>query len=169
MRKKAITAAELLRALESDPAWVTERDRRELEREAIESACRADQADLIREVRALGYDVDSVWDFVNNAPHPFLERRFVGPYERSYGVLVAHLEVRHHPKVREGIVRALTVKDGGKPVESALLREFEREPQQEMRWVLANALRQAMPYHRRRKHPAIAQALKDGMGLGDAG
>jgi len=169
MRKKPVTAGELLRQLESDPAWVAEHDRRERERSAAEAACRSDEAHLVREIRALGYDLDSVWDLVNNSPHPFLERRFVGPYDRAYGVLVAHLEVQHHPKIREGIIRALTVRDGGEGVASALFREFEREPMQELRWALANALRTAMPYRRRRKHPAIARALKGGSGLGRAG
>jgi hypothetical protein len=166
MRKKPITAEDLLRGLESDLASVAERERRQRDQEATVAACHADEADLVHEIRAAGYDVDSVWDLVNNNPHPFLERRFVGPYQRAYRVLVAHLEVQHHHKIREGIVRALTVKDGGRELEQALLREFENEPSQELRWVLANALRTAMPYHRRRKHPAVARALKDGTGLG---
>ena len=50
--------------------------------------------------------------------------------------------------------------DGGSLVENALLSEFERETNGELRWVLANALRTAMPYHRRRKYPEIRRVLK---------
>src|ERR1043166_9424484 len=104
MRKKAITASELLLSLESDPEWVAERNRRALERQTLETLLSADEAGLVREIRALGYAIDSVWDLVNNAPHPVLERRFGGPYERAYSVLVGHLRVAHHPRIREGIV-----------------------------------------------------------------
>ena len=81
-------------------------------------------------------------------------------YERAYPLLVRHLRIRHHPRVREGIVRALTVKDGGEPVWSALLQELHGELDPEMKWVLANALKTAMPYKLRRKHPEIAAAYQ---------
>ena len=150
-------------------AWVTKREQRRRDQQETAAVCALDEAALVQEVRTLGYDIDSVWDFVNNRPHPFIERRFLGPYERAYAVLIAHLGVQHHLRIREGIIRALTVKDGGREVETALLRELDQEPIQELRWVLANALRTAMPYHRRRKHPVIARALKDGTGIGYAG
>src|SRR5262249_12457352 len=121
---------------------------------------RADEAVLVKRLHAIGYDVDSVWDLVNNVPDPILKGRFVGPYKRAYPVLMAHLQLRHDPRIREGIIRALTVRDGGVDLEIALLTEFKRESDPGLRWVLANALRIAMPYSRRRKHPEIAAAYK---------
>ena len=55
--------------------------------------------------------------------------------------------------VREGIIRALIMKEGGEQVWSALFAAFETETNAELKWVLANALRTAMPYTLRLKHP----------------
>jgi hypothetical protein len=111
---------------------------------------------IAAEVAQVGYTISSVWDFVNNTPHPFLPRPFTGPYERAYPILVQHLRVPHHERVREGIIRALTVKDGGPQVADALLAEFVSEQNQSLRWVLANALKQAMPLKQRKQHPEIS-------------
>lgn len=168
MPRKPKTAADIIRELEADPEYIA---RRAAEKRVMAERVRVwreDEADLVAGLRGLGIDVDSVWDLVNNAPHPVLERRFIGPYEVAYPLLVEHLRSAHLPRVREGIVRALTVKDGGLAVEAALLEQFDEESSQELKWVLANALHTAMPYHRRRKHPRIAAALKAGTGLGDA-
>ena len=75
-------------------------------------------------------------------------------------MLTRHLKIPHHPRVREGIIRALTVRDGGELVWQALLHEFQRETDAGLRWVLANALKVAMPYRKRVKYPEIAHAFK---------
>ena len=159
------TAAEFAAELEQDPAWRAERDRRERELAERAEALRVEEQELVAELRSVGYEVDSVYDLVNNTPHPHLKRRFVGPYPLAYPILVRHLSRAYSRPIREGVIRALTVRDGGSAVETALLAEFDRESDSQVRWVLANALRTAMPYHRRRKRPAIAQTLKGG---GDA-
>ena len=153
------TADELLAELEADPAWRAQRDARAAELAAREAVLAAEELQLVADIRATGYDVDSVYDLVNNDPHPFLTRRFTGPYPAAYSVLLLHLELPYSRPIREGIIRALTVKDGGPEVQGALLRAFQTEPDPQLRWVLANALRTAMPYHRRNKHPQIAEAL----------
>jgi hypothetical protein len=160
MKRKSVTAADLMARLEADPSWVAGRDRREAGLAARAMESRADESALVQSIRDVGYDIDSVWDLVNNAPHPVLQRRFVGRYERAYPLLIEHLGIRHHPRIRDGIIRALTIRDGGLDVEAALFGAFERESDAEVRWVLANALRIAMPYSRRRKHPEIAAAYR---------
>ncbi|QDV55160.1 hypothetical protein [Rosistilla oblonga] len=157
--RKSVTAAELMAELEADPEWVARREAKERESEEHRKVCAADQLGLVREIRDAGYDVDSVWDLVNNSPHPVLERRFLGEYPDAYPILVQHLSVPHRKEIREGLIRALTVKDGGPEVESTLLECFYAETDEKMRWVIANALRTAMPYHRRKKHPEIKAAL----------
>jgi hypothetical protein len=146
--------------LSADPehrARVAERDQR-IAAKVTEYA--SEDAILAREASELGYDISSVWDFVNNTPHPFLARRFVGPYERAYPMLIRHLSLPHHPRVREGIIRALSVRDGGEAIVYHLLKEFISEPDTNLKWVLANALRIAMPYNQRRRYPEIAATLK---------
>ena len=160
MRRKPMSASEFVEQLEADPEFKRKQAVRESELAERVEEYRRDEAGLVAELRALGYDIDSVWDFVNNSPHPVLSRRFVGSYERAYSILVCHLDVPHCLRPREGIVRALTVKDGGPVVYESLLDQFQLESDQDMRWVLANALRTAMPYRLRRKHPAIAEAYR---------
>lgn len=157
---KPVTASELMAQLEADPEWVARRDAKEREREAHRQVCAADESDLVQEIRASGYEIDSVRDLVNNTPHPILKRRFLGSYPRAYPVLVRHLFVAHTTEIREGIIRSLTVKDGGEDVEAALLECFQTETDGYLRWVLANALRTAMPYRKRQKHPEINRVLK---------
>lgn len=158
-RNGPIKAEDLLKELESDPKWVAERDAREKEHARRDEEIAKHERKLVSEIRGIGYEIDSVWDLVNNAPHPVLERGFIGPYERAYPILIRHLKLPYIREVREGIIRALTIKDGGPELEAALLDEFYKEQDPAMKWVLGNALRTAMPYHRRRKHPLIREAL----------
>ena len=157
------TAAELLRELEADPEWVAARDERERQLSHKKRFYAAAQTELVSEIRSLGYDVESVWDLVNNSPHPVLERRFTGPYPLAYPVLVRHLGVSHLPKVREGIIRALSVSDASGAAKPALLREFSIESNPELRWVLALALSSLMSAAELSAHPSI-NAVLDGSG-----
>ncbi len=159
------TAGELMDELSRNPEYQARRKAQDERVAELQAVCAGDERMLVREIQGLGYQVTSVWDLVNNAPHPFLPRPFTGPYERAYPTLVRHLDVAHHPRIREGIIRALIVRDGGSLVEDALLESFRTERNPGLRWVIANALRVAMPYRRRRRHPEIAAAYRSG---GDA-
>jgi hypothetical protein len=156
-RRKRITAAELMEQLAHDPEYQAGIAERDAKIEAFLQEFAGEEALISAEAAALGYKIESVWDFVNNDPHPFLPRPFTGAYEKAYPLLVRHLRLPHHSRVREGIIRALTVRDGGELVSDALLHEFHAEKDPELKWVLANALITAMPYHRRRKFPEIAE------------
>ncbi len=163
MTKRSMTAAELLDKLKADRAFNAAQEETEAAAAVLAADVASDESRLVGEARSIGFDIDSVWDFVNvGAKHAFLRRRFNGPYGRAYPLLVSHLAIEHHPRVREGIIRALTVRDGGEPVWRALLSEFEREQDPSSRWLLANALRVAMPRGVRAKYPKIAQAFGRG-------
>lgn len=90
-----------------------------------------DEQLLVTELRALSYDVSSVWDLVNNE-HSW-KRRFIGPYPAAYPVLVRHFALPHHRLIREGIVRSLTVRNGGDVVADALLTGFQLEQDSQLR------------------------------------
>jgi hypothetical protein len=164
MRKKRMTAAEFSAQLAADPDYQALRRQQDAVLATLAATCAADEALLVAELQGAGYDIDSVWDLVNNTPHPHLPRRFLGPYPAAYPVLVKHLRVAHHVRIREGIIRALTVRDGEEMVERALLEEFEAESRPDLRWVLANALKYAMPYSKRRRRPDIAAAYRSPSG-----
>lgn len=75
------------------------RQEAELERKEAEW-CKA-EAPLVDELREAGYDVSSAWDLVNTAV----------PYPSALPILLAHLERPYPDRVREGIARALAVRD----------------------------------------------------------
>src|SRR5689334_7991573 len=128
MKKKGTTAEELMAQLERDPAFLGQRAAREAALSALAVESRRDEAFLVGELRSLGFDVDSVWDFVNTGnKHEFLKSRVAADYRAAHPVLLRHLLVPHHPRVREGIIRALTIRGVGAHVWQALLREFEAE------------------------------------------
>jgi hypothetical protein len=162
-------ASDFMKQLENDPAYQQRIRMRDAELRPVWDARGKDEEELVKEVNQCGYSIESVFDLVNNAPHELLERKHVGGYSKAYPVLLKHLDLPHERIIREGIVRSLTVADGGMEVEAALFRHFEKETDPETKWCLANALKVAMPYHRRRKRPEIEEFYRtksdqDGVG-----
>lgn len=162
MPRRPKRAKDVIAELEADPQYIRQRARRDVQLADREAKLAEDEWELVAEIRSVGYSVDSVYDLVNSAPHRVLSRRFVGVYPDAYKTLAAHLSKPHHPIIREGIIRALTVADGGMLVEEALLNAFLSETDAYLRWVLANALMIAMPPHRRRKYPEIVEVHESG-------
>ena len=56
-----MTANELLRRLEADPAWVLERDRREAALADVSETRRRDEAPVVAALSAVGLEVASLW------------------------------------------------------------------------------------------------------------
>ena len=101
MTKKKITAAELMAKLNADPEFVAKRARKEEERLKREAEYRRAEAPLVDELRAAGYQVESAWDLVNTP----------GSYPKAVPILLAHLPRPYPAAVREGIARALAVRE----------------------------------------------------------
>lgn len=95
---------------------------------------------LVNDLKTIGIYVESVWDLVNNRPHPHLKNVFVGQYEIAYPILVKHLDYDYHPRVKEGIIRALTEKNAAKVAKDKILDLFNKETDKNLKWVLANCL-----------------------------
>src|ERR1700737_368455 len=108
-----------------------------------------DQRGILAEFLAAGIHVNDVADLVNTS----------ASYRELYPILVRHLDLPHERSIRECIIRGLTTKDARDIAESALLRHFRTEQDSHLRWVLANALKTVMPYHKRKKFPEIAHAF----------
>ena len=101
MSKKPITARELMEKLNADPAFVARRTQAEEERQKREAEYRRAEAPLVAELRAAGVMVASAWDLVNTAV----------PYPDALPILLEHLEKPYPAAVREGIARALAVRE----------------------------------------------------------
>ena len=115
MTRKKITAAELMAKLNADPEFVTKRAREEEARLKREAEYRVAEAPLVDELRAAGFQVQSAWDLVNTP----------GSYPKAVPILLAHLPRPYPAAVREGIARALAVREAscGWDVLTRLYRE----------------------------------------------
>lgn len=71
------------------------------ERAAQEAEYRRAEVPLVAELRAAGFDIQSAWDLVNSP----------GSYPAAIPILLAHLPRPYPAAVREGIARALAVRD----------------------------------------------------------
>jgi hypothetical protein len=157
-------ASDFMKKLEKDPKCQPMQERRDRELAERQKFLSEDEYVLVEELVKLGYEVNSVWDFTNNNNrHEFL-RQFDGDYSEAYPTLVKHLKITHHPRIREGIIRALTEKSANSVAAEALLTAFYEEHDPNLKWVLANALRTVLTQTQKRKHPEYKEVY-NGKGL----
>jgi hypothetical protein len=99
-----MTSAQLDAWLKETGQWdaLQEKLRQQDERQKKLSAeYRVAEAPLVEELRAAGFNVESAWDFVKTP----------GSYPKAVPILLAHLTRPYPPAIREGIARALCVRD----------------------------------------------------------
>jgi hypothetical protein len=117
---KPMRADEFMAMLEADPDWVRRRDERlarhAAEVEKLRVEMESDAAPLRRDLSAVGLDVSSVWDLVNMS----------APYPQAVSVLLRHLATARHQVVREGLARALTVREAEGIASGPILGELKR-------------------------------------------
>jgi hypothetical protein len=159
-KKEKITAEELSRQHQANPEYQKMMQERE-ERMRIKAELDKDEEELIKEISKKGIDIESVWDLVNNVKHPFLDNKFTGKYNEVYPILVEHLDKSHHPRTREGIIRALTEKDARDIAKDKLLEHFYKETDKNLKWVLSNALTTMLTQTEKKKNPEIRQIKRE--------
>jgi len=136
--KKRETAAEFMARLHSDPEWVRKNAEREARTKALEARFDAEERPILNDLAEVGCTVSSVWDLVNSS----------ASYPHAIPVLLKHLQQPYHPRILEGIVRALTVKEARGAPAHEILDELKRrtvpspsdDRPGDVRWALANAL-----------------------------
>jgi hypothetical protein len=130
---KRETAAELMARLQRDPDWVRQNEEREARFKTLEARLAAEEEPILADLAGVGHTVRSIWDLVNSS----------AGYPAAIPVLCGHLRGSYHPRILEGIVRALTVREARGVAAREMLDELKRrgdEPASELRWALANAL-----------------------------
>jgi hypothetical protein len=135
MRRGGVTAGELLSALEKDPAYRKRAAENEARRADAESLLRREQQSLIAEIRSHGWQIDSIWDLVNTG----------ADYRALIPTLIDHLLRPYHPRIKEGIARALTVKQARPVAAEPLIKEFldfgrEHPTAEHSKWAIGHAL-----------------------------
>ena len=124
------TAAELLEELQQDDEYQLQQQRRMQMFDAERDALSKEEEKLVDELNSAGASVKSVWDLVNTEEK----------YEEAIPVLARHLNQPYSSKIKEGIIRALTVAEARGAVGSALIEMFRSENDDYVRWAIGNAL-----------------------------
>ncbi|EDL59892.1 hypothetical protein [Gimesia maris] len=135
MKKKPMSAKELMDELEKDPEYQLRMQKKEKESAIREQELAEDERELIQECHAVGITINSVWDFVNTSVS----------YASAIPILARHLEKNHHPWTIQGIVRALTTPESRGVAFSALVKIFRdtSDADSELKWLLGDAIAQA--------------------------
>jgi hypothetical protein len=133
MTKKWITAAEHMALLQKNPEWVAHNAKTEARLKERREQSRKEQSRLLAELAAIGIRVESVWDFVNTADK----------YPAAIPILLRHVRSPYSKRIKEGIIRALTVNYAGPEVLRELIKQFceqtDHSPNS-LKWVLGNAI-----------------------------
>ena len=127
-----MNAKELMESLARDPEY---QQRMEQKQNSLEESWKVmddDELELVAELSNAGYQIDSVWDLVNTDT----------PYPDAIPILMRHLEIRHHPRIREGITRSLICNEAKGVATRQLINYFKTlgEPEDDYKWVLAMAI-----------------------------
>ena len=133
---KPITAAELMSKLNEDAEFVRRCEEQGNHFKALEKRFAQAERPLVEALNDAAVPVKSVWDLVNAAKS----------YPQAMPVLLAHLEYPYPFRIREGIARALTIKQAGEAAYAKLVSEFKKVSdstdvaQHGFKWALGNAI-----------------------------
>jgi len=102
-------------------------------RRELEKQLRLETKELLNDLEEVGLKVVSVYDLVNTS----------ASYKEAIPILVKHLSIPYHPKSKEGIVRALAVKEAKGIACKPILEEYYKTPKEDdnYRWILGNTMR----------------------------
>ena len=118
-----------MRQLEADPEWVAKRDAKAARHAERAKELAADEAPIIAELASVGVTVSSVYDFVGKQLAP----------DVVLPILVRHLNVEHHERIGEGLIRALGIPSARAIAFDPLREAYLKERDPTLRWVIANA------------------------------
>lgn len=156
-KRNSVGAWDLMQELQSNPEWVAQDAAREAKHQALVAeqavAVKPEQDPILIELAAVGHDSNSVWDLVNTK----------AAYPKAIPIMVKFLPLVRHPVLREGLARALTVREARGLAGEVLISELRKEMVSGLRWVLANALTVVAE----RKDTAAIKALLDDPAYGD--
>jgi len=112
----------------------TKEELRELEtvRQAFEEELTREEKPLLEDLSKVGLRLSSVYDLVNTKEH----------YPEAIDSLVDHLSKDYHEKIKEGIIRALAVKEAAGKATPTLVAEYHKLPKekQNLRWIIGNTV-----------------------------
>jgi HEAT repeat protein len=131
--KKRLTAAELMNQLQKDPAYLVRMEAKKKEHEERIDIASAQAAPILQDLTSVGYVVQSLDEL----------RTSKREYRAAISVLLRWLPRVQNVRVKDSIVRALSVPWSTPEVAPVLIKEFELASNVEnsgLKWVIGNAL-----------------------------
>ncbi len=127
-----ITVAELQTQLLQDEEYQKWLKEKEEVRTALEVAYAKDEKPLVEDLVKAGMNITSSWDLVNTK----------SSYKSAIPILLEHLSKPYHLKNKEGIIRALAVKEAKGVACRAIIDEYNKAPKNDSnyRWALGNTM-----------------------------
>lgn len=127
-----ITAAELQEQLLKDEEYQKWLKEKEQVRIVLEAAYAEDEKPLVEDLKKAGLNITSSWDLVNTT----------SSYKPAIPILLEHLSKPYHLKNKEGIVRALAVKEAIGKAGPVLIAEYNRTLKDNtlLRWAIGNTI-----------------------------
>jgi len=117
VKKTVVTAAELAAKLNSSAEMIARRQLDDKQRAEQRMRLIIEEGPLLEDLREVGWNVNSVWDFVNIST----------PYPEVIPVLLKHLTLPYSDRVKEGIARALAVpEEAVREAWPVLIEEFQK-------------------------------------------
>lgn len=91
---------------------------------------------LTDELSDIGIKITSIWELVNTK----------AKYPKAIPILLKHLGLNYSDSVKEGIIRALIVKEAKGKATSGLIAQYEKTPKEkdDLRWVIGYAIANTM-------------------------
>ena len=112
-----ITAAELMKQLEADPAWVARRDQREFERLKRAAAYLEEQKPILLDLQNAGVHYKSLGAMLHSSE----------PFPKAIPILLKHLQLDYSDPIRETAARCLATKEA-RYVWDFIVDLYKREP-----------------------------------------
>jgi len=119
-----------LELLRKSPLTKEEMAEKQYAREQMEKELRAEIEELVKDLKKKGTKLNDVWDLVNTKES----------YPEAIDLLTEHLSRKYHHKNKEGIIRALGVKESGIKTIRALIQEYPKIIQEDVKFAVMNAI-----------------------------
>lgn len=116
--------------LHKTPKTKEEVEEMEYAREQMSKELHLETENLLNEIERNGLKVNKLWDLVNTNDS----------YPEAIDILTEHLVRPYHHRNKEGIIRALGVKEAGLKTFRALLEQYPKAENDSMRFAIINSL-----------------------------
>ncbi|MCL1665583.1 hypothetical protein [Elizabethkingia ursingii] len=104
----------------------------------LEKELNTESGELVENLKKKGINLNHIWDLVNTRES----------YPEAIDLLTEHLSRDYHYRNKEGIIRALGVKESGLKTIRALIQEYPKIIQKDIKFAILNAICTILGHHK---------------------